>query len=78
MCIAWPMRLTDILPDKHGIADMDGVSRRISLRLLDDVQVGDYVLVHAGYAIEKVDPLKAAEQLRIMEELKAELNGNDR
>jgi hydrogenase maturation factor len=35
-------------------------------------------LVHAGYAIEKVDPLKAAEQLKIMEELKAELNGNDR
>ena len=77
MCIAWPMRLTDILTDKHGIADLDGVSRRISLRLLDNVQVGDYVLVHAGYAIEKVDPLKVAEQLKIMEELKAEITGND-
>ena len=77
MCIAWPMRLTDILPDKHGIADLDGVSRRVSLRLLDNVQVGDYVLVHAGYAIEKVDPLKVAEQLKIMEELKAEIIGND-
>ena len=70
MCIAWPMRLIDILPDKYGIADLDGVSRRISLRLLDAPEIGDYVLVHAGYAIEKVDPLKAEEQLHIMQELK--------
>ena len=77
MCIAWPMRLTDILPDKHGVADLDGVSRRVSLRLIEDAKIGDYVLVHAGYAIEKVAPLKAAEQLKIMQELKAELGVND-
>ncbi|MBE6366636.1 MAG: HypC/HybG/HupF family hydrogenase formation chaperone [Lentisphaerae bacterium] len=70
MCIAWPMRLIEILPDNHAMADLDGVMRRISLRLLENPQVGDYVLVHAGYAIEKVDPLKADEQLRIMQELK--------
>lgn len=77
MCIAWPMRLINILPDKHGIADLDGVSRRVSLRLIENPQVGDYVLVHAGYAIETVEPLKAAEQLKIMQELKAELGSND-
>ena len=70
MCIAWPMQLLMINEDKTAIADLDGVSRRISLRLLPDAQVNDYVLVHAGYAIEKVDSLKAAEQLKIMEELK--------
>ena len=70
MCIAWPMRLMSINEDKTALADLDGVSRRISLRLLPDAQVNDYVLVHAGYAIEKVDPLKAAEQLKIMEDLK--------
>lgn len=74
MCIAWPMRLTDILPDKHAMADLDGVARRISLRLLPDAQIGDYVLVHAGYAIEKVDPVKLAEQLKIFDELKSTLN----
>ncbi len=73
MCIAWPMRLTDILPDKFAMADLDGVSRRISLRLLPDAKVGDYVLVHAGYAIEIVDPVKLKEQLKIFEELKNEL-----
>ena len=76
MCIAWPMRLLEILPGKFGIADLDGVSRRISLRLLPDAVVGDYVLVHAGYAIEKVDPLQVDSQLKIMEELKSELSGN--
>ena len=77
MCIAWPMRVTAVLPDKSGTADLDGVSRHISLRLLPDTQVGDYVLVHAGYAIEKVDPLKLEEQLKIMDELKASLEGQD-
>ena len=77
MCIAWPMRLLNILPDKYAIADLDGVSRRISLRLLPDAQEGDYVLVHAGYAIEKIDPLKAQTQLELMEELKSGLNDQD-
>ncbi|MBE6402580.1 MAG: HypC/HybG/HupF family hydrogenase formation chaperone [Lentisphaeria bacterium] len=76
MCIAWPMCLTEILPDKFAMADLDGVSRRISLRLLPDAKVGDYVLVHAGYAIEIVDPVKLAEQLKIFEELKNELADN--
>ena len=76
MCIAWPMRLTDILPDKFAMADLDGVSRRVSLRLLPDAKEGDYVLVHAGYAIEIVDPVKLEEQLKIFEELKNELADN--
>lgn len=77
MCIAWPMRLVNILPDHCAVADLDGVMRRISLRLLSDAQVGDYVLVHAGYAIEKVDMQKAAEQLKLMDELKQGLLPDD-
>ncbi len=75
MCIAWPMRLLEILPNQRGVADFDGVSRKIGLRLLKDAQVGDYVLVHAGYAIEKVDSEKAKEQLALLEELKAGMTG---
>lgn len=74
MCIAWPMRILEILPDNFGMAEVDGVQRRISLRLLPGIQVGDYVLVHAGYAIEKVDPMQIEAQLKIMEELKSGLN----
>ena len=71
MCIAWPMRVSALLEDHYAAADIDGISRRISVRLLDKVNVGDYVLVHAGFAIEKIDSSKAQEQLKIMEELKA-------
>ncbi|MPN45603.1 hypothetical protein SDC9_193170 [bioreactor metagenome] len=71
MCIAWPMRLLEILPDHYGVAELDGVRRRVGLRLLSEVKVGDYVLVHAGYAIEKIDSAEAVTQLEILAELKA-------
>ena len=70
MCIAWPMCVKELLPGKECIAELDGISRKISWRLLDTLQVGDHVLVHAGYAIEKVDIAAAREQLEVMEELK--------
>jgi len=71
MCIAWPMRLLEILPEQYGMAELDGVRRRVGLRLLPGVKIGDYVLVHAGYAIEKVDQVQAEDQLEILAELKA-------
>lgn len=74
MCIAWPMRVAELVPEKSCIAELDGVSRKVSLRLLDQVKVGDHILVHAGFAIEKIDGDKAEEQLRIMEELKQNLS----
>ena len=70
MCIAWPMCVKELLPGKECIAELDGISSKISWRLLDKLQVGDHVLVHAGYAIEKVDIEAAREQLEVMEELK--------
>ena len=76
MCIAWPMRVSELLPGKECMAETDGVSRKVSLRLLDHVEVGDHILVHAGYAIEKLDHDKALEQLKIMEELKQQFNRN--
>ena len=72
MCIAWPMRISELLPDGSAMVESDGVFRKISLRLLDKAELGDHVLVHAGFAIEKIDSEKAAEQLEIMEEVKKE------
>ena len=73
MCIAWPMRLVELLDGPYATAEIDGINRRVSLRLLDNVSVGDHVLVHAGFAIEKIEREKALEQLKIMEELKSGL-----
>ncbi len=73
MCVAIPMRIVELLPDRHGKVENDGVERKVNLRLLDDCSVNDYVLVHAGYAIEKISPEAAEENLRILDELKRRL-----
>ena len=73
MCVAIPMRIVELLPDRHGKVENDGVERKVNLRLLDDCSVNDYVLVQAGYAIEKISPEAAEENLRILDELKRSL-----
>ena len=67
------MRIVELLESPYATAEIDGINRRVSLRLLDNVNVGDHVLVHAGFAIEKIEREKALEQLKIMEELKSGL-----
>lgn len=62
MCLAIPSRVVKI-EDSVGIIDVDGVTREASLLLLDDVNVGDYVIVHAGFAINKIDEEAALETL---------------
>ncbi len=49
--------------------DLDGVRKDISLALVEDVAVGDYVIVHVGYALQKLDPHEAAETLALFAEL---------
>lgn len=68
MCLAVPGK---IIVKKNNLAkaDFGGISRQISLDLLPGVRKGDYVLVHAGFAIEKVDAESALETLKIFEEM---------
>lgn len=73
MCIAFPMKIKELLPEQHGIVECAGVERRVSLRLLEKYSLDDYVLVHAGYAIEKLSEESALENIRIMNELQAAL-----
>lgn len=68
------MKIVEVDAEKHAVAEFDGVRRRISVRLLPDTAKGDFVLIHAGYAIEKLDEGKALEQLRLLDELKAGLD----
>ena len=51
-----------------GIIDVGGVKMEISLLLIDDPEVGDYVLVHAGFALHKIDESEAMESLKILRE----------
>jgi hydrogenase expression/formation protein HypC len=68
MCLAIPMQLTEISGDR-GVAEAGGVRREVWLQLLDGLKIGDYVLVHAGFAIQKVDEEEARKTLDLFREL---------
>jgi hydrogenase expression/formation protein HypC len=67
MCLAIPAKITHV-EDGMGTVDMAGVQKKVSLILLEDVQVGDYIIVHAGFGIHKIDEEVAMESLRILRE----------
>ncbi len=68
MCLAVPMKIVSIDKDMT-IAEVDGVRREASLMVLnDDVTVGDYVLIHAGFAISRLDEDEAQETIALMRE----------
>ncbi|MBZ5589873.1 MAG: HypC/HybG/HupF family hydrogenase formation chaperone [Acidobacteriia bacterium] len=68
MCLAVPMRLVE-LQETLGIAEIDGVRREVSLMLQPEAKVGDYVLVHAGYAIGLVDEAEANATLELLRQV---------
>ena len=67
MCLAIPSKIVSIA-DSIATIDVDGVSRTCSLLLLEDAVVGEYVIVHAGFAIHRIDEVAALESLKILKE----------
>ncbi len=67
MCLGVPMRVVEIDGDM-AVAEITGVSRKISLQLVEDVKVGDYVIVHAGFAIQVLNEVEALETIRLLQE----------
>lgn len=63
MCLAVPSKIIEI-NDQIAKVDVDGVIRETSLMLMEDAKVGDYVIVHAGFAINKVDEEAALQTLK--------------
>ena len=73
MCLAVPAKIKSI-EDKVALVDFGGVEKKVSLGILDRVKTGDYVLVHAGFAIGKVDRFEAEDTLKALDELKKATN----
>ncbi len=67
MCLAIPSKIVEI-KDQMAVIDVAGVTRQASLLLLEDVAIGDYVIVHAGFAIEKIDAQAAQESIDLLRE----------
>ena len=70
MCLAVPATVLSI-EEQKGTVEVSGVRYQSNLTLVEDVAVGDVVLLHAGFAIQKLDPEAAAETLALFEELEA-------
>jgi hydrogenase expression/formation protein HypC len=68
MCLAIPALIKKI-DGTQGVADIEGVTREISLELTPEAKVGDYVLLHTGYAISIIDAEEAEETLKLLHEL---------
>ena len=69
MCLAVPVRLKEKKSDALGVFEYAGVMKDVNLQLLDDVSAGDYILVHAGFAIERLDEAAAEETLSLMRKM---------
>ncbi len=76
MCFAVPGRVTDV-DGNYATVDFGGARRRVNIILLEDIRVGEYVLVHVGYAIQKVSPQDAQESIKLWNEILGE-EGNYR
>ena len=72
MCLASPARVVELKDDDQAVIDLAGVRKEISLALVDDVWPGDYVIVHVGYALQKVDADEAARTLELFAGLAAQ------
>lgn len=73
MCLALPARVIEIdAACQHGTVDMGGVRKQVSLALLDEVQLGDYVIVHVGYALTRLDQDEAEHTLALFAQMAAD------
>ncbi|MBI4808593.1 MAG: HypC/HybG/HupF family hydrogenase formation chaperone [Nitrosomonadales bacterium] len=82
MCLAIPARIEEMTTPGNAIVNLGGVRKEISLALVDDVAIGEYVIVHVGYALQKVDQQEAERTLEMfaemgqLDELRSELAGD--
>ena len=76
MCLAIPSKIIYLDNDMATI-DVDGVQRQASLLLLEDAAVGDYVIVHAGFAIHKIAEATALEAIQFLKEAAARVEGGE-
>lgn len=71
MCLAMPVKVTELLTGDNARVEVDGVMRDVSVALVPGVQPGDYVILHVGYAIGRLDAAEAEKTLALMHELAA-------
>ncbi len=69
MCLAIPVRIAEILPDDMAKVSLGGVTKTVSLALVENIDVGDYVILHVGFALTKLDAREAEKTLEMLAEM---------
>ncbi len=69
MCLGVPVRIISLGDAPRGEVEIEGVRREVDLSLVPEAVVGDYVLLHAGFAIQRIDEAEAEKTLRLLEEM---------
>jgi hydrogenase expression/formation protein HypC len=77
MCLAIPVRVVELCANDMAIVDLNGVRKDISLAMVDDVAVGDYVILHVGFALSKLNPEEAEKTLALFAEMGAAVARQD-
>ena len=67
MCLAVPAKILKLLDEEKAVVDMDGVHQNISLALVPEAKLGDYVVVHVGFALSVLDEEEAQQTLALWE-----------
>jgi len=68
MCLAMPMQLMEI-KDENGVVELGNIRRKVNLALVSDAETGDYVIVHAGFAISRLDREEAQRTIQLIEQM---------
>ena len=69
MCLAVPGKLEKILSADEAIADLGGIQKNINISLIEDPQPGDWVVIHVGFALQKIDGAQAEATLKVLAEV---------
>lgn len=69
MCLAMPAQIKLLLANQKAIVNLGGVEKEISTALLDQISVGDYVIIHVGYALTKLDETEAKKTLQLFQDM---------
>ncbi len=69
MCLAFPVKVAELLEDGLARIELEGVSKVVSLALVEGICVGDYVILHAGFALSRLDPKEAMRTLALFAEM---------
>jgi hydrogenase expression/formation protein HypC len=77
MCLAIPARVVELPAEGMAIVDLGGVRKEISLALVEDVAIGDYLIIHVGFALNKLDAEEAEKTLALFAEMGAAVAAQD-